>query len=252
MSDAQTVRSHLVDVLRRDLIGLGPGDVDLFDERLETPPSRWYLAGFLAAAPSGEAREGDPIEDIGDPLPGVEDGADPEMGGGRAADDTPDDEPTRKVRLPSSCGLTVLVGASVTSLEVRVSWGDYVTIPPLPEEVFLEEKKQFDPAWRNIQWQRIPGAATLTITVPQDGRGDAVIVPDSAGRQRPAGALMLESHARPYSITEADGAIKKLKAVTIMVVNRRRETICRFNDVTFAFKFVWKSTARRAFTPVPT
>lgn len=57
---------------------------------------------------NGEEKEGDPIEDTGDPLFGADEGADTETGGGRAADDTPD-EPTRKVRLPSSCGLTVLV-----------------------------------------------------------------------------------------------------------------------------------------------
>ena len=60
---------------------------------------------------NGEEKEGDPIEDTGDPLFGADEGADPETGGGRAADDMPDDEPTRKVRLPSSCGLTVLVDA---------------------------------------------------------------------------------------------------------------------------------------------
>ena len=117
----------------------------------------------------------------------MEDGEDPETGGGRAADDTPDDEPTRKVRLPSSCGLTVLVDASVTELEVRLSWGDYVTIPPLPEEVFLDEAQQFDPAWRKLQWQRIPGAADAeNRRFPKWSRPSLVDVPDSSGRQRPA------------------------------------------------------------------
>jgi hypothetical protein len=60
---------------------------------------------------NGEEKEGDPIEDTGDPLFGADEGADPETVGGRAADNTPDDETTRKVRLPSSCGLTVLVDA---------------------------------------------------------------------------------------------------------------------------------------------
>ena len=236
MTTSTAVRARLVDTLRRDLIGPGPTDADLLDERLEAPPSRWYLAGFLAPTPDGKTRAGDAIEDTGDPLPGMEDAGDPETGGGRAADDTADDEPTRKVRLPSSCGLTVLVDASVTSLEVRLSWGDYVTIPPLPEEVFLEEKKQFDPAWRKVQWQRMPGAATQVIAIPEKGRGAPVPVQNSAGRQRPFGGLTLEVHARPYSITESDGAIKNLNAVTIVVVNRRRETIRRFNDVTFAFQ----------------
>src|SRR5258707_15075649 len=140
---ANAIRAQLVDVLRRDLIGPDPSDVDLHHERLTDNPSRWYLAGFLAPAPEG-AEEADLTEDVGDPLFGDDEGADPETGGGRAADDTPDDEPSaRKSRVPSSCGLTVMVDASVLEVEVTLSWGDYVTLPPLPEDVFLDEKAQF-------------------------------------------------------------------------------------------------------------
>jgi hypothetical protein len=72
--------------------------------------------------------------------------------------------------LPSSCGLTVLIDASVEEVEVSLSWGDYVTVPSLPDEVFVDEKKQFDPSYRNVQWQRVPGQATLRLPVPKDGR----------------------------------------------------------------------------------
>jgi hypothetical protein len=42
---------------------------------------------------------------------------------------SPDDEPSaRKSRIPSSCGLTVLVHASVHEVDVTLSWGDYVTL----------------------------------------------------------------------------------------------------------------------------
>jgi hypothetical protein len=48
--NSRTVRTHLVETFRRDLIGPGPGpeDADLATERLNENPSRWYLAGFLA------------------------------------------------------------------------------------------------------------------------------------------------------------------------------------------------------------
>jgi predicted tellurium resistance membrane protein TerC len=49
--DAEQVRARLVDVLRRDLIGPGPEDVDIARERLKENPSRWYLTGYLAPAP---------------------------------------------------------------------------------------------------------------------------------------------------------------------------------------------------------
>src|SRR5258705_5883037 len=178
------IRERLVDTLRRDLIGPGPEDADIARELLKNNPSRWYLAGYLAPA----------LEDLSDGVENIEDEGDPQFsdeptdpetgtGGGRAADDAPDDERwARKSRLPSSCGLTVLIDASVEEVEVSLSWGDYVTVPPLPDEVFLDEKKQFDPSYRNVQWQRVPGQATLRLQVPKDGRGRPVTVPGSWGR----------------------------------------------------------------------
>ena len=150
----------LLDQIRQTLTSIS--------ERLTDNPSRWYLAGFLAPAPDGAGEEAEVIEDVGDPLFGEDEGADPEVGGGRAADDTPDDEPSaRKSRAPSSCGLTVMIDASVREIEVTLSWGDYVTLPPLPDEVFLDEKAQFDPAYRNVQWQRMPGKETCLWPCPR-------------------------------------------------------------------------------------
>src|SRR5258706_16460853 len=117
-TSAVAIRSRLVDTLRRDLIGPGPNDNDLAHERLKNNPSRWYLAGFLAPALDGISEGTESIEDEGDPLPGDEP-TDPETGtgGGRAADDLPDDEPSaRKSPVPSSCGLTVLVDAAAAEV----------------------------------------------------------------------------------------------------------------------------------------
>ena len=109
------IRGRLVDTLRRDLIGPGPDDTDIAREQLKNNPSRWYLAGFLAPALDSKSEGAESLDDEGDPLL-TDEASDPETGtgGGRAADDTPDDEPSaRKSRVPSSCGLTVLVDASV-------------------------------------------------------------------------------------------------------------------------------------------
>jgi hypothetical protein len=232
------IRARLVDTLRRDLIGPGPADADLARERLRNNPSRWYLAGFLAPMLEGIPEGTESLEDEGDPLL-TDEASDPETGtgGGRAADDPADDEPSaRKSRVPSSCGLTVLVDASVHEVEATLSWGDYVTIPPLPDEVFTDEKSQFDPAYRNVQWQRVPGQETLSLPMPENGRGPRKLVPGSAGAQRPGGALFLEAHARPYTLNQPDGTKRHLKALTVMVVNRRNNTRRRFSDVTFAFQ----------------
>src|SRR6202043_2241395 len=92
-TSAAAIRGRLVDTLRRDLIGPGPQDADLARERLKNNPSRWYLAGFLAPALDGIAEGTESVEDEGDPLL-TDEAADPETGtgGGRAADDAPDDE----------------------------------------------------------------------------------------------------------------------------------------------------------------
>ena len=169
--DAQQVRARLVDVLRRDLIGPGPEDVDIARERLKENPSRWYLTGYLAPAPetagSAAAEASDTVEEEGDPLFGDDEGADPETGRARAPDDGPADEPSsRPRRLPSSLGLTVLVDASIREVEVTLTWGDYTTIPPLPPEVLLDEQAQYDPSFRSVQWQRVPGVATVRHGVP--------------------------------------------------------------------------------------
>src|SRR6266404_8735763 len=66
-ANANAIRGRLVDVLRRDLIGPDPSDVDLHHERLTDNPSRWYLAGFLAPAPDG-VEEVEVLDDVGDPL----------------------------------------------------------------------------------------------------------------------------------------------------------------------------------------
>ncbi len=238
---ATAVRARLVDVLRRDLIGPGPQDADLAKERLRENPSRWYLAGFLVPAPdtagAAAAEALQSLEDEGDPLIGDDEGADPETGRARAPDDAPRDEPSgRRHRLPSSLGLTVLLDAAVEEVEVRLTWGSYTTVPPLPAEVLLDEKAQYDAAYRNVQWQRVPGQARMRIPVPKDGRGSAITVPSSGGAQHPGGALMLEAHARPYAVKEPDGSVTQLRVLTIMTVNRRYGAHRRFADVTYAFQ----------------
>ena len=121
-------------------------------------------------------------------------------------------------------------------IEVALSWGDYVTIPPLPEAVFEDEKAQFDPAYRTVQWQRVAGEATIRLPCRRTAAARRCPRPSSAGRQRPGGALVVEAHARPYTLELPDGSRRNLRAVTVTVVNRRKATQRRFADVTFAFQ----------------
>lgn len=233
-TDATAVPARLVDTLRRDLIGPGPEDLDLSRELLKENPSRWYLTGFLA--PSLDSAGEEEVEDEGDPTVGDDEGSDPETGPARAADDSPSDEPSRRPRrLPSSLGVTVLLDARVEEIEVVLSWGDYATEPPLPEEVLTEQSDEQGKQFRDVRWRRIPGEETVRVPVP-DGRGKSILVPGSGGAQRPSGGLVIEAHARPYEIRQPDGSIARVRALTVMVVNRRPPVRRRFADVTLAFQ----------------
>lgn len=231
------VRGRLVETLRRDLIGPDPRDADIADEKLDTNPSRWYLTGFLVPAPVDGVDEVDQPEETGDMVTDGEEQSDPETGTARAADDAaPDDPAPRRPLAPSSCGLTVLADARVKSVDVTVTWGDYVTEPPLPPEVFIDDAAAFDPKHRNVAWQRIPGRASVAIPVPKSGERITRTLEGSAGRQRPGGGLVVEAFARPYSLTQPDGSKADVVALTIMLVNRRDPARRRFADVTFAFQ----------------
>ena len=154
---------------------------------------------------NGEEKEGDPIEDTGDPLFGADEGADTETGGGRAADDTPD-EPTRKVRLPSSCGLTVLV-------DVRAQTRSPAELGRLRHHSSTPGGgvSRRGPTIRSGVAQAAMAthagrAATFKLAIPANGRADGIPVPGSSGLQRPSPGLTLEAHARPYKIAEPDEA----------------------------------------------
>ncbi len=232
------VRARLVETLRRDLVGPGPQDADLARERLKEKPSGWYVTGYLApvpepSGPSAETPEEGELFEEGDPLVGDDLGGDTEAGPARAADDAPEDVPPAvRIRAPSSLGLTVLLDGSVREVEVGLSWGDYVTVPPLSEEELLDERAEAP----EVVWDRVPGNESLKVPVPVEGKRTTITVPNSGGAQRPFGALQLELYARPYEVVEPDGTKRRLRVLTVMVVNRRSSVRRRYQDVAFAFQ----------------
>ncbi|TWB25632.1 DISARM system helicase DrmA [Nitrospirillum bahiense] len=256
--NAAAVRHDLVEVLRRDLIGPGPTDSDLAREILQVNPSRWYLSGFLAPSLDDRAdlavdpRDDDKAEaqeDEDGPVFGDDLGAGPETGMARAADDAPPDETSaRPRRLPASLGLTTLIPDGVTEVEVVLNWGDYRTEPPLPPEVLAPEATGGDRASPDVQWCRVPNEQVLRIAVPE-GRGASIPMPSTGGAQRPIGGLFLEAHARPYLIKQPDGSSTPVRALTVMVVNRRSSVRRRYADVAYAFQVRLEVRCATGFYP---
>src|SRR5580704_11615984 len=235
MTRPAEVRARLVDILRRDLVGPGPQDDDLARERLSENPSRWYLTGFIAPkedqspADDPAAQEEDEREAEQEPGSGA---------GGAAGDDAPGDAPAARRRfLPSSIGVTVLLPMDVDTIEARVSWGDYVTEPPLPEAVLRadEDADADNTPRRHVDWVRVPQQRSVALPVTT-GRG-ARLVPDSGAAQMSGGgALELTTHAREFAYSLPDGTAERVRAVTVFLVNRRTPAKRRYGDAAFAFQ----------------
>lgn len=261
MTNSVDIRAHIVDVFRRDLIGPGPQDADFASERLNESPARWYLAGFIAPAEDALALDGD--DDENDPSAQEEleiDVEEPDAvgAGGAATDNEEPEAPNARRRfLPSSVGLTVLLNPDVTSIEARVSWGDYRTEPPLPEAILLPEplpeelgedgkpKRMERPM---VEWVRTPKDRVVALPI-KDGRGAPFLVPDSAAEQRRGGGLVLETHSRLFSYTTPDGNTERVRALTVFLVNRRATVHRFYADVSYAFQARLELVSETGFRP---
>ncbi|MES0032714.1 DISARM system helicase DrmA [Mesorhizobium sp. M0040] len=258
-TSANGVRARLLDMLRRDLVGPHPDlDPDLEREVLSgTSPSTWYLTGYLGPRRQGlkekliKAVSGASEEEQSELLleeqrssEGMEQGA---PGPGQAADDGATERPPVRSFEPSSLGLTVLLPRDATELQARISWGDYVTEPPLDDAVFLPAARERaveagerpkEPSKNSLEWRRIPREehVTIALSAQRDGAPIQILIPDSAAPQVPGGGLQLVVSARPTQTAGIDGVRRDLIAVSVFLVNARAETLRRFGDVAFCFQ----------------
>jgi hypothetical protein len=256
MASSVQIRREIVRAFRRDLVGPLPvtveaSDADLQNERLDDRPSRWYLAGFIAPTEDPLALDA-PDDETDDPgaqeeLDPEADAPDPDGSGGAAGDDeTPDTPNTPRRFLPSSVGLTVLLHPGVTEIEASITWGDYRTEPPLPESVLIGEqeaeeigedgkpRRQKAPT---VEWVRIPRECKAVIRLGAEGRGEPMVVPESAAEQRRGGGLILDSHSRVFEFATPEGGKERVRALTVFLVNRRSVVPQnRYADVSFAFQ----------------
>ena len=151
----------------------------------------------------------------------------------------------------------MLLDPDVTSIEARVSWGDYRTEPPLPEAILLpeplpeelgEDGKPKRIERPMVEWVRSPKDRVVALPI-KDGRGGPIIVPESAAEQRRGGGLVLETHSRLFSYTTPDGKTERVRALTVFLVNRRATVHRFYADVSYAFQARLELVCETGFRP---
>jgi len=246
------VRTHLVDILRRDLVGPSPHDTDIECERLDTEPSRWYLTGFIA--PGVDAPEATAEEEARLPLRESDTETDPEPDGGGGPEDRETEELVTRRRSwrPAAIGITTLVPKGVKQVEAVVFWGDYGTEPPIERFLLTAHEETDKPDTRDapdVEWVRTPRRETAVVTIPNGRAERTTIVPNSETPQLPGGALELAAHARPYKERMPDGTTREYQALTVFLVNKRKRPRRKYEDVAFAFQARLELVCPEGFLP---
>jgi hypothetical protein len=221
----------MVEQLRLDLVGPGPSDTALHNEALPQAPSRWYLTGFLVPLDAPEEQRAGDADAEGD----LDSGDD---AGGSDDATTPDQASGRHAWRPSSMGLSFLLKAQAASIEVEVIWGDYHYVQkPKGSENGGEGAGEGN--GRPI-WQRSHRAENKTVSVAEDGRSERP-VPNSNG-------LELSMLVRPAMLGTEQGA-RKVKAVSLFLVNRRTPREGVKADEAFAFQAMLSVSSHDGFLP---
>ena len=230
MNDGASVRHYLTEALRLDLIGPRPEDDTLQRERLPQAPSLWYMTGFLAPTGAPDAQRaqdiGEELDEPAESIQGGDDSSTPERGSGK------------RVFLPSSMGLSILVDTKMRHLAVTVSWGDYTPDREnADDETGVSEQELEDDATassgrnRYKPWDRHPRSENVPVDLSTVAIGDPtpVDVPNSGG-------LKLVCLVRKTQIKTVDG-LRDARAVSLFVINRRSPTEDDdLQDTAFAFQ----------------
>ena len=243
MHDSASVRHYLTEALRLDLIGPRSADGTLQHERLPQAPSLWYMTGFLAPTGAPDAQRAqdadEELDDPAEPMQGSDDSSTPERGSGK------------RVILPSSMGLSILVRTESRHLAVTVSWGDYTPDRGNADDEtgVREEEPEGDAAaasgrYRYKPWERHPRAERVPVDLPTVAIGDPtpVDVPNSSG-------LKLVCLVRETKIKTVDG-LRDARAVSLFVVNRRSPAEDDdLQDTAFAFQVEMSVEADLSLVP---
>lgn len=245
------VREYLVEALRLDLIGPRPQDDDLQAERLPQAPSRWYLSGYLVPTNAPEEQRaqdtGEELDEAGDDQHGSDDAATPERGSGK------------RVFLPSSIGLSILVDPATARLDVTVCWGDYMSELADPGNGEAGEDEPDDTAENEGKEEGGEEGSTRRRFAPwaRQGHNEVVSIdPRTVEQGTPmtfdvprSGGLEVVCLIRPTQVRRLDGTLSVL-AVSLFVVNRRPPfEQDDQQDAAFAFQVEMSVKADRPLVP---
>ena len=248
---SEEARNTIVELFRRDLVGpmpadLAPGDADLQAECLSEAPCSWYLTGFIAPL---EECAGASSDDDADTQEETEtDAGDLDDNGAGIADDDdipPDAPTTRRRYLPSSIGLTVLVPASVDAVDVRLSWGDYVTEPPLSANVLIPR------TWTSPRRLASPARANASCAcrcrrAARGGRSSCRTARRSSGRAVHSSSWLMRARSRSWRrVRRRDRCARS--AFSWSTAARPRAVAMPMSPM--PFRRGSRSTARRAWWP---
>jgi hypothetical protein len=245
MPRAADVRRHLVDTLRRDLVGPAPGlDDDLAHEILPAQPSQWYLTGYLKPKRQAESASSNPAATEGE-LGTIQGGTNP-------ADDGPDDiVATGRSFRPSSIGISALLPGGTPAFEACATWGDYTALdltgPAAPAGDRDSVPSSDGDTLRQgtlsaLRWQHAPGTATLIVPLQPDGKLSLHDLPGTDG-------LHLAALCRPIRLT-IDEADRDLLALQVFLVNDRTPLAGR-SDEAYAFQAAIELRCEEGFVPRP-
>lgn len=203
------VRAHLVNALDADLVG--PFDPTAPEEVLPRPPSRWYLTGFLAP----EARRVIEVNEDEAAAPEDVESEEELAAGPDDVTSSPDEsKPKRRMLLPASVGLSVLLPGDVDRIAVDVSWADYV--PELEDESAGLTDSAAD---SSADAARAPRPSRPWRRIPRQADGLALSLQRPGGRLRfDASGLELEYQ---LSSTSGPGLPEGTQALSLFLVNRR-------------------------------
>lgn len=261
-------RDKLLDALRLDLVGPWAGH-PYERELLPETPTRWYLTGYLVpeGAPIEQRTDAESKDDM--------DAAGEGVGGDECA--VPDKEAAPPSLLPSSMGLSVLVSAKTSTIQTRITWGEYYWEDPLEKDVEPEDnglgvkpeenpemyKENAEAPPSNVEedspgqakppsfkkgYRRKPRTEILTIDLPAaDGHEKKWPVPDSAGPR--GGELQIIATLRPIEADTHGRLPSGTRALCVFLVNSRQKTDKAYQGNVFQARL--HLTSEEGFVPRP-